>query len=134
MSDWETVVAVSRAELTRLEQRAMRFGRARRRWRLATLVLAGVVAGLAPTLWLAWRHAGTLASDVAEYKTTLDRSQAALSALSTSHEKLLEATAHAPSVGTASWGRRFEVTKYVPRTERRCSGACGHGSCVVRSA
>lgn len=116
MSDWGTVVAVSRDELLGLERRAVRSARAGRRWRIASFVLAGIVLGVAPTLWLATRRADALERDLASYKTTLGQSQAALSALSSSHEHLLEATAHAPSVGTASWGRRFEITKYVPRS------------------
>lgn len=116
MSDWGTVVAVSRDELLGLERQAVRSARAERRWRVASFVLAGVVLGAAPTLWLATRRADALARDVVTHKTTLRQSQAALSALSASHEQLLEATAHAPSVGTASWGRRFEVTKYIPRS------------------
>jgi 3D (Asp-Asp-Asp) domain-containing protein len=116
MSDWGTVVAVSRDELLGLERRAVRFARARHRWRIAAFVLAGAVVGVTPALWLTTRHAHDLERDLASYKTTLGHSQSALSALSSSHEQLLEATAHAPSVGTASWGRRFEITKYVPRS------------------
>jgi len=44
------------------------------------------------------------------------RTNAALSALARSHEQILAATEQAPSVGTKSWGRRFTVTKYIPRS------------------
>lgn len=116
MSDWGTAVAVSRDELLRLERRVVRFARARRHWRLAAVVLTGAVLGMTPTLWHAARRARALQQDLASIQTSLARSQAALAALSTSHEHLLQATAHAPSVGTKSWGRRFEITKYVPRS------------------
>ena len=43
------------------------------------------------------------------------RSETALAALSQSHSRILAATEHTPSVGTTSWGRRFTVTKYLPR-------------------
>ncbi len=116
MSDWGTVVAVGCDELAALERRAVRCAQARRRWRLATLALAAVVLGTAPALWVTTRHARALARDLAAQETTIAQSQVVLSALSTSHAQLLEATAHAPSVGTSSWGRRFEITKYVPRS------------------
>jgi 3D (Asp-Asp-Asp) domain-containing protein len=67
-------------------------------------------------VWLSTHHESDLEQDLASSKQSLAQSQAALAVLSTSHEQLLEATAHAPSVGTTSWGRRFEVTKYLPRS------------------
>src|SRR5439155_8518333 len=43
------------------------------------------------------------------------RSNMALAALARSQQNILTATEQAPSVGTKSWGRRFTVTKYLPR-------------------
>lgn len=116
MTDWGTVVAVSRDELLRLERRAVRHARGRQRWRLTAVLFAGLALCGAPTLWATRRHAHHLEHAVASYKRSLGRSEAALAALSSSHEQLLAATTHAPSVGTTSWGRRFEVTKYLPRS------------------
>jgi len=116
MSDWGSVVAVSRDDLMGLEHRAVRHARARRYWRLAAMALAGVTIGVAPALWLKAAEVRDLERELASARTTLGQSQAALSVISSSHEQLLAATAHAPSVGTKSWARRFEITKYVPRS------------------
>ncbi len=51
-----------------------------------------------------------------EQRRSAERSSAALAALARSHDNILNATEQAPSVGTKSWGRRFTVTKYIPRS------------------
>src|SRR5205085_9417895 len=50
------------------------------------------------------------------YRKVSHRATAALDALARSHDQILAATEQAPSVGTKSWGRRFTVTKYLPRS------------------
>jgi len=74
-----------------------------------------VIAAIA-AIWVQSSRAARLSTQLESCKSTLAHSHQALSALSSSHAQILDATAHAPSVGTHSWARRFEVTMYVPRS------------------
>src|SRR5579884_3475479 len=58
-------------------------------------------------------------------RTEAERAALALTALARSHNDILAATEQAPSVGTRSWGRRFTVTKYLPRSPKY--GRFNHG-------
>jgi 3D (Asp-Asp-Asp) domain-containing protein len=117
MTDWGQAIVVDPKELDQLRRENHSLNRRSGRLRsaaYAALTVAGI-AGVA--LFTQSSRATRFSADVAACRTTLDQSHQALSALSTSHEQILDATAHAPSVGTHSWGRRFEVTMYLPRSE-----------------
>src|SRR5436305_1423295 len=62
------------------------------------------------------RRLGETEQGLRECRKSVTRSSGVLSALARSQEKILLATEQAPSVGTKSWGRRFTVTKYTPRS------------------
>jgi 3D (Asp-Asp-Asp) domain-containing protein len=79
----------------------------------ALLVASAVTSGIAH--WQS-RRAGALASEASASRHREVVAQTALESLASSHASILAATAQAPSVGTKSWGRRFSVTKYVPRS------------------
>jgi 3D (Asp-Asp-Asp) domain-containing protein len=117
MTDWGQAVVVDPKELDQLRRENHTLHRRSRRLRsaaYAAVTVAGI-AGLA--LFTQSSRATRFSSEFATCRTTLDQSHQALAALSTSHEQILDATAHAPSVGTHSWGRRFEVTMYLPRSK-----------------
>ena len=50
-----------------------------------------------------------------ECRKSASHTSVALAALARSQENILTATEQAPALGTKSWGRRFTVTKYLPR-------------------
>jgi len=50
-----------------------------------------------------------------ECRKSASHTSVALAALARSQENILTATEQAPTLGTKSWGRRFTVTKYLPR-------------------
>lgn len=50
------------------------------------------------------------------FRKVSQQANLALGALARSHDQILAATEQAPSVGTKSWGRRFTVTMYLPRS------------------
>jgi 3D (Asp-Asp-Asp) domain-containing protein len=56
------------------------------------------------------------AEEAHHFRKVSERTNAALTTLARSHDQMLAATEQAPSVGTKSWGRRFTVTKYLPRS------------------
>lgn len=100
-----------------------------RRWAaVAALAALGCLALGGRAWWQAAqaaalrRELGATRADVARAEAEAERAQAeatrssnALTALTRTHENILLATEQAPSVGTRSWGRRFTVTKYLPR-------------------
>jgi 3D (Asp-Asp-Asp) domain-containing protein len=63
-------------------------------------------------------RAGRLTQELREARRHVSRSSVALSTLARSHENMLAATQAAPSMGTKSWGKRFTVTMYLPRSEK----------------
>jgi 3D (Asp-Asp-Asp) domain-containing protein len=91
-----------------------------RRTRAALKVCVGVLAaGCAFGATLSYRQAGRiehLSHQMREYRRSARDSDVALGALARSHQSILSATEAAPSIGTRSWGHRFTVTQYVPRS------------------
>lgn len=116
MSDWGSAVVVRPEELHHLRSGVTRLTRSRRRLTAVTVALAITSGAALSRLWVEALHTQRLHHALDACRGTLGRNDRALSALSSSHEQLLAATAHAPSVGTRSWARRFEITKYVPRS------------------
>src|SRR5881628_3092070 len=115
MANWDDAVVVDARELQCLRDEHAKLQKASRKQRLLLLVLAGgcAVTGLGAYL-------GALRLTAAERDAQLSRKHAmhssmALAALARSQQNILTATEMAPSVGTKSWGRRFTVTKYLPR-------------------
>jgi 3D (Asp-Asp-Asp) domain-containing protein len=63
-------------------------------------------------------RASRLTQELRDARRHVSRSSLALSTLARSHENMLAATEAAPSMGTKSWGKRFTVTMYLPRSEK----------------
>jgi 3D (Asp-Asp-Asp) domain-containing protein len=118
MTDWNSAVVMNPEELRGLRDRLTGLARARRRLLVLAAALAGLSLATLPRLWFEATRTEQLRHALAECRGTLDRNGHTLSALSTSHQQLLNATAHAPSMDTHSWGRRFEITMYVPRSPK----------------
>ena len=91
----------------------------RRRDFLKTLVVAlAVTAGAAGAT--AYRQTGRLAQVSKELRMTrrsAERSSVALAALARTHDDVVSASEQINAIGTKSWGRRFTVTMYTPRSE-----------------
>jgi 3D (Asp-Asp-Asp) domain-containing protein len=115
-NNWGNAIVVQPGELKRLTRDNRRLDTSRR-WLRRTLffVIGGCVVS-AGSLYASARHLGTLAQELRTAREHLASTSAALTALARSHEAIIEATTHAPAVGTRSWGRRFTVTKYLPRS------------------
>jgi 3D (Asp-Asp-Asp) domain-containing protein len=117
MTDWENAVVVDPRDLRRLKADNTKLRNATRRQRLALCIVAGTcVVGAATMYWESSRLTD-VSHEAREYRKSSQRANFALAALARSHENILAATEQAPSVGTKSWGRRFTITKYVPRSE-----------------
>ncbi len=108
-------------QLLEEENARLRAGRLRHRrvMRLVALVCIGISAALA------WQstHVATQTTQLAqkaeearEQRRVARRASAALTALTRTHDQILAASEKAPAVGSKSWGRRFTVTKYLPRS------------------
>jgi 3D (Asp-Asp-Asp) domain-containing protein len=131
-TDWGHAVVIDPRQLDALRAEGARLARlARRRTRSAVLALAAAVAAAvvaaATTARIATldrRLAGARA-EARRARTEAERATLALTALARSHNDILAATEQAPSVGTRSWGRRFTVTKYLPRSPKY--GRFNHG-------
>ena len=115
MADWTSAVVVDARELRNLRDEHAKLLKARRRQRLALLVLAGGGALTTLGLWGGALRLDAAQRDVKECRKHALHSSLALAALARSQQNILTATEKAPSVGTKSWGRRFTVTKYLPR-------------------
>ncbi|HYR96925.1 MAG TPA: 3D domain-containing protein [Candidatus Binatus sp.] len=117
MNDWENAVVVDPRDLRRLKADNTKLRNATRRQRLALCIVAGTcVVGAATMYWESSRLTD-VSHEARECRKSSQRANFALAALARSHENILAATEQAPSVGTKSWGRRFTITKYVPRSE-----------------
>src|SRR5579885_2964156 len=122
-TDWGHAVVIDPRQLDALRAEGARLARlARRRTRAAVLAFAAAaaaaVAAAGTTARIATldrRLAGARA-EARRARTEAERAALALTALARSHNDILAATEQAPSVGTRSWGRRFTVTKYLPRS------------------
>ncbi len=115
MADWDKAVVVDAGELQRLRDEHAKLQKAGRRHRLTLFVLGVGCAVTGVGLYLGSLRLTATARDAKECRKTATRSNMALAALARSQENILAATEQAPSVGTKSWGRRFTVTKYLPR-------------------
>jgi 3D (Asp-Asp-Asp) domain-containing protein len=116
-TDWGTAVVVDPRSLTKLHDRNVALRRTEVALKAAVAVLA---VGCAVGGVVAWRQAHRitdLSLKVTEYRRSTRNSEKALGALARSHASILDATEKAPSIGTNSWGHRFTVTMYVPRSE-----------------
>ncbi len=115
-SAWAHAVVVDRRELHALAGEVARLRTVRRRHRLILGTAVLVCLATASALWLESSRLASTTDEARRYRRISRRSDVALTALSRSHDRILAATEDAPSVGTKSWGRRFTVTKYLPRS------------------
>jgi len=115
MANWDDAVVVDARELQRLRDEHAKLLKAGRKQRLALLVIAGGGVVSAIGLYLGALRLTATERDVQQCRDTAMHSSLALAALARSQQNILTATEQAPSVGTKSWGRRFTVTKYLPR-------------------
>ncbi len=115
MANWDDAVVVDARELQGLRDEHAKLQKASRKQRLLLLVLAGGCAVTGLGLYVGALRLSATARDAKECRKAAMRSNMALAALARSQQNILAATEQAPSVGTKSWGRRFTVTKYLPR-------------------
>jgi len=115
MANWDDAVVVDARELQRLRDEHAKLLKAGRKQRLALLVIAGGGVVTAIGLYLGALRLTATERDMQQCRDTAIHSSMALAALARSQQNILTATEKAPSVGTKSWGRRFTVTKYLPR-------------------
>ena len=116
MANWDDAVVVDAREIQRLRDEHAKLLKAGRKQRLALLVIAGGGVVSAIGLYLGALRLTATERDVQQCRDTAMHSSMALAALARSQQNILTATEQAPSVGTKSWGRRFTVTKYLPRS------------------
>ena len=116
MANWDDAVVVDARELQHLRDEHAKLLKAGRKQRLALLVIAGGGVVSAIGLYLGALRLTATERDVQQCRDTAMHSSMALAALARSQQNILTATEQAPSVGTKSWGRRFTVTKYLPRS------------------
>jgi 3D (Asp-Asp-Asp) domain-containing protein len=116
MNDWENAVVVDPKQLARLRSDHATLQRRSRIMRIALMIVTGLNVGTASTLYWKSLQLGDITHDARACRKSAQRSTVALAALAKSHENILAATEQAPSVGTKSWGRRFTITKYIPRS------------------
>jgi len=116
MANWDNAVVVDPQDLQRLRDEHGKLVKASRLQRLAILVLGVGCAMTGAGLYMGTLRLTATARDAKECRKTAMRSNMALAALARSQQNILAATEQAPSVGTKSWGRRFTITKYIPRS------------------
>jgi len=119
-TDWGSAVVVDPHTLKTLRDAnatlALDLERSRRRARRVQRGLGVVATGcLAYAVTMTGQLLGTQ-GDLGICRESVEPTRAALAALTDTHGALLDATQSMPSLGTDSWGRRFTVTKYVPRS------------------
>jgi 3D (Asp-Asp-Asp) domain-containing protein len=117
-NDWGSAIVVDPKELKRLRNDVARFAASRQWLRIGLYFFLAACTISASTAYWQSQRATRLSQQLREARKHAQRSTVALAALSRSHENILAATEQAPSVGTKSWGRRFTVTMYVPRSEK----------------
>lgn len=114
--DWTNPVVVDHGELRKLADEAAALRSLRRRHRSVVAVFVLAAAATAAALYGQASRLSAKTDEARQYRRLSRRADAALTALARSHDRILAATEQAPSVGTKSWGRRFTVTKYIPRS------------------
>jgi 3D (Asp-Asp-Asp) domain-containing protein len=80
------------------------------------LVVSAALAGQSTHVALQSTRLERTADEAREQRRVARRANAALTALTRTHDQILAASEKAPAVGSKSWGRRFTVTKYLPRS------------------
>jgi 3D (Asp-Asp-Asp) domain-containing protein len=116
--DWGHAIVVDPRELDHLRGQYARLLVTRNRLRRALQFLVGaIVVAVAAASWENSR-VDRLTQELRDARRHVARSSMALTTLARSHENMLAATEAAPSMGTKSWGKRFTVTMYVPRSEK----------------
>src|SRR5690242_17404788 len=116
MTDWENAVVVDPKALKRLKDDNARLRKTTRRQRIALCLVVVLCAVESSGLYWEASRLDSMSREGRECRKSAQRSNIALAALARSHENILAATEQAPSVGTKSWGRRFTVTMYIPRS------------------
>ena len=116
--DWGHAIVVDPRELDHLRVQYARVIVTRNRLRRGLQFLVGaIVVAVATASWENSR-VDRLTQELRDARRHVARSSMALNTLARSHENMLAATQAAPSMGTKSWGKRFTVTMYVPRSEK----------------
>ena len=116
--DWGHAIVVDPRELQKLRTETAKVRTTRDRLRfILPFLLAAIAFTTAVASWQTAR-VGSLTTELREARRHVARSSTALSTLARSHENMLAATQAAPSMGTKSWGKRFTVTMYIPRSEK----------------
>jgi len=125
-TDWGTAVVLDSKTLTQLEtdnaSLRARHGRRTRviwvlcmSWLLSTSAAYWERCSLAKLSRAMTAEIGRCEQQMHECRKSASHTSVALAALARSQENILTATEQAPALGTKSWGRRFTVTKYLPR-------------------
>ncbi len=117
-NEWDKAVVIDVTALKRLEHELTRLRVGRTRGQVAFGAIVAVSVAAFAGLYVQSARLSAKTEEARQYRKTSARATMALTALSHSHEQILSATEQAPSVGTKSWGRRFTITKYIPRSER----------------
>jgi 3D (Asp-Asp-Asp) domain-containing protein len=116
--DWGHAIVVDPRELEHIRVEYAKVLRTRNRLRRATYFLLAAVSVTLVTATWATSRSDRLTQELRDARRHVARASTALSTLARSHENMLAATQAAPSMGTKSWGKRFTVTMYVPRSEK----------------
>jgi 3D (Asp-Asp-Asp) domain-containing protein len=116
--DWGHAIVVDPRELQELRTETVKVRAARDRLRFVLPFLLGAIAFTTATASWQTSRVDRLTTQLREAHRHVARASNALSTLTRSHENILAATQAAPSMGTKSWGKRFTVTMYVPRSEK----------------
>lgn len=118
MNDWGNAIVVDPRVLQRLRDDNSRLEILGRWLKGAVVVVfaATMISGI--TAYWQSHRLSTLSQELRETRKHAQRSNQALAVLARTHDNILNATEQAPSVGTKSWGHRFTVTKYLPRSEK----------------
>jgi 3D (Asp-Asp-Asp) domain-containing protein len=116
--DWGHAIVVDPRELDHLRVQYARVLATRNRLRRALQFLVGAI--LVAVATASWENSRVdrLTQELRDARRHVARSSMALATLARSHESMLAATQAAPSMGTKSWGKRFTITMYVPRSEK----------------
>jgi 3D (Asp-Asp-Asp) domain-containing protein len=116
MTNWDNAVVVDPKLLQGLKDDNAKLRTVSRRQRVALVVFMGSCVVSMFALYSESTLLTAMSREARHCQKVAQRSNAALGALAKSQENLLNATEKSPSVGTSSWGRRFTVTKYIPRS------------------
>lgn len=132
-TDWGHAIVVDPRHLETLEAANARL-RATRFWLtigLSVFLGASAATGIIAR-WQSQRLSST-AHELRDARRSATRANNALNVLAKSHQNILQATQKAPSIGTKSWGRRFTVTKYLPRSPEYGKDNDGLTSTLVKA-